>query len=147
MTIKLALTFTIFIFNCSLFSQTTQKEKYTKKEQYAFLKIYKHTLDYPFDIATSMQKHAPEIKIEELRFAEILQAQFAGNEPKLTPAENKEMAALKTLIAADKEDYDIELKKYAIAQGIAYEKYIAIEKLYHDNKKFQKKIDKLSKAK
>ena len=137
----------IFITSYSLFSQTIEKEKYTKKEQFAFLKIYKHTLDNPFDITTSMQKNVPKIKIEEARFSEILQAQFAGNEPTLTAAENKEMATLKALMELDKKEYDRELKKYAIAQGISYEKYLVIEKLYHENKKFQKKIDKLSNAK
>jgi hypothetical protein len=147
MTIKLAITFIFFISSYGTFSQTNEKEKYTKKEQFAFLKIYKHTLDNPFDITTSMQKNVPKIKIEEARFSEILQAQFAGNEPTLTAAENKEMAVLQNLMELDKKEYDSLLKKYAISQGISYEKYLAIEKLYHENKKFQKKIDKLSKAK
>lgn len=147
MTRKLFTILIIFISSYSLFSQTIEKEKYTKKEQFAFLKIYKRTLDNPFDITTSMQKNVPKIKIEEARFSEILQAQFAGNEPTLTAAESKEMAVLQSLMELDKKEYDSLLKKYAVSQGISYEKYLVIEKLYHENKKFQKKIDKLSNAK
>jgi hypothetical protein len=132
----------LFFFICaSLLGQV--KEKYSKKELQSFVKIYKHTLDAPFDIIKSMQKNAPKIAINEARFSEILQAQFAGNTPKLTEIENKEMAKLQHLMELDKQDYDAKLQQYILAQGMPYSKYKEIEKQYHQNPKFQKKINKM----
>jgi hypothetical protein len=139
----------LFFFSFDIVAQvkTKEKEKYTQKEQKLFVKIYKHTLDFPFDIIASMQKNAPKINIKEERFSEILQAQFAGNEPNLSEPEIKEMTKLKALMESEKEEYDEEFKKYVTTQGLPFNKYQEMEKRYHDDTKFQSKVNKLSKAK
>ena len=140
---KLKLFHFILFFTFSTILTAQVKEKYSKTELVTFLKIYKHTLDHPFDIALSMQKNATKIKLSEERLSEILQAQFAGNSIKLTDAENNEMSSLKKLMEIDEEKYNNELKKYIVDNKITYEKYKKIETLFNSNQKFQKKINKL----
>ena len=141
---KLKLFYLIFFFALSSLLTAQVKEKYSKTELITFLKIYKYSLDHPFDLADSMKKNATKIKISEKRLTEILQAQFAGNFVKLTDAENNEMTSLKKLMEIDEEKYKSELKKYIIDNHIAYEKYKEIESLFNSNQKFQKKINKLN---
>lgn len=120
------------------------KEKYSQKELQTFLKVYKHSIDKPFDIVKSMQNNASKINIPEARFSEILQAQFAGNTPSLTDIETKEMSKLKMMMEEDELVYTENLKKYTIAQGLIYSKYKEIEKQYNSDLKFQRKINKLN---
>ncbi|WP_310556139.1 hypothetical protein [Flavobacterium sp.] len=133
----------ILLFSLNTISQVKEKEKYSKAELKTFIKIYKHTLDFPFNTIVSMQQNALKIKISEQRLTEILQSQFAGNTIKLTDDESKEMGKLQKLMETDKEVYDKELEKYIISQKILPSKYKEIEKVYHKNNKFQKKVNKL----
>ena len=141
---KLKLFHLIFFFTFSIFLSAQVKEKYSKTELITFLKIYKHSLDHPFDIAVSMKMNASKIKISEERLGEILQAQFAGKSIKLTDAENKEMLSLKKLMEVDEEKHKSDFKKYIVDNKIAYEKYVEMETLFHSSQKFQNKINKLN---
>jgi hypothetical protein len=125
-------------------AQSKEKQKYSKEELEAFSKIYKHTLDFPFDQITSMQKNASKIKISEERLSEILQAQFAGNSPQLTKEEILEMEQLKKLMETDKQNYDKEIEQYIATQKITVSKYLEIKKLYNKDNKFQEKVNKMS---
>ncbi|KOY85608.1 hypothetical protein AD998_05080 [bacterium 336/3] len=123
---------------------TKEKEKYTKEELQSFIKIYKYTLDNPFEPLVSMQKNASKISITEARLTEIMQAQSMGYDPKLTEKENGEMSRLKKFIEEDKMVYDKKLEQYIISQKLPLEKYQEIKKLYHKDSKFQEKVNKLS---
>lgn len=141
---KLKLLFLILLFSFPVIITAQVKEKYTKTELTTFLKIYKHTLDHPFDITSSMQKNAKSIKIPEERLGEILQAQFAGNSLKLTEAENKEMTTLKKLMEVDQESYNKALEKYILDNKMTNNKYKEIVAEYYSSQKFQKKVNKLN---
>jgi light-regulated signal transduction histidine kinase (bacteriophytochrome) len=140
---KILLLISFILLSNSLLAQVKEKEEYSKKELQTFLKIYKHTLDAPFDPVISMQKNTSKIKITEERLTQILQAQFAGNTVSLTDEEIIEMDKLKQMMELDKQAYNKALEEYIISQKMAPSKYEEIEKLYHSNTKFQKKVTKL----
>jgi len=125
-------------------AQSKEKDKYTKEELQAFIKIYKYTLDNPFEPLVSMQKNASKVSITEARLTEIMQAQATGYDPKLTEKENAEMLRLKQLIEEDKKNYDKKLEQYIISQKLSVEKYQEIKKQYHKDSKFQEKVNKLA---
>ena len=121
-----------------------EKEKYTKEELQSFIKIYKYTLDNPFEPLISMQKNASKISISEARLTEIMQAQATGYDPKLTEQENADMIRLKKFIEEDKKVYDKKLEQYILNQKLSLEKYQEIKKQYHKDSKFQEKVNKLA---
>jgi hypothetical protein len=123
---------------------TKEKEKYTKEELQTFIKIYKYTLDNPFEPLVSMQKNISKISITEARLTEIMQAQSTGYDPKLTEKETNEMTRMKKFIEEDKKNYDKKLEQYIVTQKITVEKYFEIKKQYHKDSKFQEKVNKLA---
>ncbi len=138
---KFTLIFLLFI---SFNTWSQKKEKFSSLELKTFLKIYKHTLDLPFDAATALQKSAKLSAIPEKRLSEILKAKFAGNKVELSDEEIGEMNTIKKNMQTDKDLYDNELDKYILKQKMTPKKYHEIENLYHANNKFQEKINKLS---
>jgi len=135
----------VFLSYQSLFAQNTnkEKEKYTKEELQSFIKIYKYTLDNPFEPMISMQRNASKINISEARLTEIMQAQATGYDAKLSEKENQEMTRLQKLIEEDKKVYDKKLEQYITTQKLPLEKYQEIKKCYHKDSKFQEKVNKL----
>jgi hypothetical protein len=141
---SIILLITTFTLSAQIKMKEKEKEKFTKIELQTFLKVYKYTLDNPFNPLISMQKNSSKIKISEERLTEIMQAQFAGNEISLSEEENYEMSKLKKILEKDKETYDMQLERYIKNQNMKPAKYKEIENLYHNNTKFQDKINALN---
>jgi hypothetical protein len=133
----------LLISSSSLMAQSKEKEKYTPTALKTFLKIYKHTLDVPFDPIISMKNNAPKIKISHERLSEILGSELEGSTPELSDQETKEMNKLKKMIEADKLIYDKKLDLYITSQKMTLAQYEEIKKQYHKDNKFQNKVNKL----
>lgn len=139
----------VFITTFTLSAQIKVREKvkdnFTKIELQTFLKVYKYTLDHPFDPLVSMKKNSSRIRLSEQRLTEIMQSQFAGNELKLSEGENYEMSKLQKLVEKDKELYDKQIERYIKNQNMKPARYKEIEALYQENTKFQSKVNALHK--
>lgn len=133
----------LLLVSFNLIAQTKVKEKFSNKEITSFLIIYKHTLDFPFDMVSAMKKSAKEIQITEERLSEILQNQFAGNTIQLSDMEIKEMQKLQSLMNIEKQKYEVDVNKFIAAHNLSQEKYILIKKQYDTNIKFQKRANQM----
>lgn len=143
--LKFALLLSVMVSSTSLYSQEkrTTEVKYSTEEIETFLKIYKHKLDHPFEIAISMENASKKSAISEERMSEILQAQFAGNEIKLSEKEKNELEKIKALMEIDKAIYDKSLNEYISENKMNPLRYQEIETTFHNNVAFQNKLTSL----
>ncbi len=136
----------ILSFHNSLCQTTPKKQIYSKRELISFLKIYKHTLDNPFDPLVSLNNNYKKSKLTEERLTEIFQAEFAGNPVTLSESEKVELQKLKEMVEIDKKNYDNKLDNYISENNLTKKKYYEIKKKYHEDSSFQKKVLKTIKS-
>ncbi|WP_130735870.1 hypothetical protein [Flavobacterium sp. J27] len=131
----------ILLYASCVFSQ--EKNHFSQEEIQTFIKIYKHQLDHPFDIATSMEKALEKTTLSKERMTVILQAQFAGNEIVLTDAEKKELETIKAFMEKDNALHKANLNALVNANNMKTSRYHEIENYFHNNTDFQNKVAQL----
>lgn len=135
----------VLVNSTSLFAQekSTINQKFSSEELQTFMKIYEYKLNHPFDIVAAMQKSVKKTSISEKRISEILQAQFAGNEIKLSDFEKKELETINLLMEKEKVEHEKEINKFIAETKMDTSKYLEIREEFDNDKDFQAVVNNL----
>ena len=139
--IKFAVVLGVILHSTFFYAQEKKSNEiqYSSDEVQTFITIYEYKLNHPFEIATSMQNSFKQTTISEERMTEILQAQFAGNEIKLSEKEKSELEKIKALMEVDKAKYDALLNTFILENKMKPNRFKEIEDALNNNIEFQNK--------
>ncbi|GAB4126319.1 MAG: hypothetical protein OHK0045_18810 [Raineya sp.] len=119
------------------------QQNFSDKELLAFYRVYKYTLDKPFEPFSVMQKLLSQVNISEERMTEIIQAETLGKTIQLSEQEKKSMEELKKLMQKEKEKYDLQIDKMMQQEKLSAKRFEAIKIAYHQDASLRQKIDAL----